>query len=39
MPMAHTASAALFDLHHTPIGKVAINKFGIGSQWRSELLR
>jgi hypothetical protein len=36
--MAHTAPAAAFVLHHTKIGKGALKKEGIYSQWTIELL-
>ncbi len=35
--MAHTAPAEAFGLHYTKIGKGAMKKSGIYSQWRSEL--
>jgi hypothetical protein len=36
--MAHTAPAVALFLHHTKIGKGVMQKFGIYSQWRSELI-
>jgi hypothetical protein len=35
--MAHTAPAEALVLHHTKIGKGAMKKLGIYSQWRSYL--